>query len=347
MNNVEGTQNICPLCASAAQSLHPAQPGYRRGTTFKIMHCPTCDTSYADPMNIDSLIYDAIYAHPEDIAGYERYARYAKSVLEVADPLSFLANSEDVYWSIRSCVQALKPGARILEIGSGLGYMTYSLLRAGYDVTGMDISKVAVTNANARYGPHFQEADLAEWSVQKAGEFDMVIMAELIEHIPEPLGFLKMAANLLRPGGRLLVTTPNKSYYPKWMLWESDPPPVHLWWFSETSMKVFAKELALGLKFVDFTPRNHEHPSKPTARIIMPNLPTQGAKLDEQNRPLSSEAIHRSTVTLRPSYYILRKFQRSTIRRFQSLWEWISPTLPGRLSETLCAELIKPDLTTN
>ncbi len=343
MTMPEGTPNRCLLCASAARSLHPTQPGYREGTSFEILHCPTCDTSFARPMAVDSAIYDAIYAHPDEISGYDRYANYARAVLEVPDPLAYLADSEDVYWSIRSCVEQLKPGARILEVGSGLGYMTYSLLKAGYDVTGMDISKVAVENANARYGPHYQEADLAVWSVQKAGEFDMVLMAELIEHVPEPLKFLEMAAKLLRPGGRLVVTTPNKSFYPKWMLWESDPPPVHLWWFSESSMRVFAQKLGLGIAFVDFTPFNREHPTKPIARIIMPNLPTQGAKLDAQNRPLSSEAIHRAGLALRPAFYGLRKFQRSTLRRFHSLRSWLSPVRPSRLSGALCAVLIKPE----
>lgn len=343
MTKPEGPHATCLLCASAVQRLHPAQPGYRLGATFEILHCPSCDTSFAQPMAVDSAIYDAIYAHPDDISGYDRYAKYARAVLEVPDPLAYLADAEDVYWSIRACVEQLKPGARILEVGSGLGYMTYSLLKAGYDVTGMDISKVAVENAKARYGPHYQEADLAEWSVQKAGEFDMVLMAELIEHVPEPLKFLTMAAKLLRPGGRLVVTTPNKSYYPKWMLWESDPPPVHLWWFSETSMKHFARELGLGVEFVDFTPFNRAHPTKPIARIIMPNLPTQGAKLDAQNRPLSSEAIHRAGLSLRPRFYGLRKFQRSTLRRFQSLREWLAPARPSRLSGALCPVLIKPE----
>jgi 2-polyprenyl-3-methyl-5-hydroxy-6-metoxy-1,4-benzoquinol methylase len=343
MINPEGSQDICLLCSSAVKSLSLAQPGYRLGSSFEILHCPMCDTSFARPMEVDSAIYDAIYAHPDEIPGYDRYATYARTVLEVPDPIAFLSDSEDVYWSIRCCVKQLKPGARILEIGSGLGYMTYALLKGGYDVVGIDISKTAVENASVRYGPHFQEADLAEWSVQKAGEFDMVIMAELIEHIPEPLMFLRMATKLLRPGGRLVVTTPNKSYYPKWMLWESDTPPVHLWWFSETSMKLFAKELGLTIEFVDFTPFNREHPTKPIARIIMPDLPTQGAKLDEWNRPLSPEAVRRVSYTLRPPFYVLRKLQRSTIRRFQSLKEWIHPTRPGRLSRALCAVLLKQE----
>lgn len=343
MTKPQGTPDHCPLCHSAVQRRHPAQPGYRLGSTFEILHCATCDTSFAHPMGVDSSIYDAIYAHPDEISGYDRYVKYARSVLEVPDPLSLLADAEDVYWSMRSCVKQMKPGAKILEVGSGLGYMTYALLKAGYDATGMDISKVAVENAKALYGPHYQNADLAEWSIQKTGQFDMVLMAELIEHVPDPLSFLRMGAKLLRPGGRLVVTTPNKSYYPKWMLWESDPPPVHLWWFSEGSMDVFAKELALGLEFVDFTPFNRDHPSRPFARIIMPGLPTQGAKLDEENRPLSPKALHQSELKRRPPFYPLRKFQRSTVRRFQSLREWVHPTPPGRLSPALCAVFLKPE----
>jgi 2-polyprenyl-3-methyl-5-hydroxy-6-metoxy-1,4-benzoquinol methylase len=343
MTESQAIPESCLLCASGVKIRHAAQPGYRLGSTFRILHCPTCDTSFAHPMAVDSSIYDAIYANPDQISGYDRYARYAQAVLEVPDPLAYLAESEDVYWAMRSCVEGLKPGARILEVGSGLGYMTYALLKAGHDVTGMDVSKVAVDNATARYGPHYQEADLAVWSVEKAGQFDMVLMAELIEHLPDPLTFMRMAAQLLRPGGRLVVTTPNKSHYPAWMLWESDPPPVHLWWFSETSMRRFAQQLGLGIDFVDFTPFNRDHPVPALPRIIMPDQPTQGAKLDEQNRPLPAEALQRAERSRRPRFYPLRKIQRSALRRVHALRNRFLPPAPGRLSASLCAVLIKPE----
>lgn len=340
MTDDQIAQDPCPLCGGGVRSCHPAQPGYRIGLHFEVLHCADCDTSFVHPMEVDSTVYDAIYAHADEIPGYDRYAQYARTVAEVADPLDFLARTEDVYWAIRACVEQVGPGARILEVGSGLGYMTYALGKSGYDVTGMDISKVAVDSATARYGPHYQEADLADWSIQKAGEFEMVIMAELLEHVPDPIAFLQMAAKLLRPGGRLVITTPNKSCSPPWMLWETEAPPVHLWWFSETSMQLLAEKLGLGIDFVDFTPFNREHTETPT-RIIGPNQPTFGALLDEHNQPLSREALRQAERKRRPSFYRIRKWKRSWASHLRALLKCFRPPTPKHQRGILCAVMTK------
>jgi 2-polyprenyl-3-methyl-5-hydroxy-6-metoxy-1,4-benzoquinol methylase len=341
MTTINKTQKNCPLCGSVVKIRHPAQPGYRIGMTFEILHCEGCDTSYVYPMDVDSTIYDAIYAYSEKITGYDRYTKYSKGVLEVDDPLAYLSETEDVYWSIRSCLERIEPGAKILEIGSGLGYMTYALRKKGYDAFGIDISKVAVDNARIRYGSYFEEADLADWSTRKAGEYDMVLMAELIEHIPNPLEFLKMALNLLKSNGYLIVTTPNKSYFPPSMLWETDPPPVHLWWFSETSLRTLAKQLEFSIEFVDFTEFNQQFSTSHQSWIFLPEQPTQGARLDRQNYPLSREALRASQRNRRPSFYPLRKLKRSMVRGIQSLRNLYCRAKPSRVRGTLCAVMTK------
>ena len=85
---------------------------------------------------------------------------------QVDNPLGYLAESEDVYWSIRESLSGLLPAFKILEIGSGLGYMTFALRKAGFDAIGIDISHVAVENATARFGPFYQQADMKDWSLR-------------------------------------------------------------------------------------------------------------------------------------------------------------------------------------
>jgi len=341
MTSAHETKEPCPLCGAMVWSRHPAQPGYRLGLSFEVLHCTGCNTSFAHPLVVDTAIYDAIYSHPEQIPGYDRYAVYARRVSEVDDPMGFLARSEDVYWSISSCVKKMGPGARILDIGSGMGYLTCALRKSGYEATGLDVSRVAVAKAIERYGPYYQEADLAEWSVSHAGVFDMVIMAELIEHVPDPAAFLGMAAKLLRPGGRLVITTPNKSYFPPWVLWETDVPPVHLWWFSENSMRLFARKSGMGITFVDFTAFNRDHPAT-RIPVIAAGQPSCGARLDEQNRPLSREAQNREAQSRRPWNYRLLKFKRAVARRLRGLGEGLGLASPRCQRGTLCAVLADP-----
>ena len=322
-------------------SRHPAQPGYRLGLSFEVLHCTECNTSFVSPMTVDASIYDVIYCHPDQIPGYDRYANYARMVSESDNPLDYLAQSEDVYWSILSCVKQVGPGARILDVGSGMGYLTYALNKGGYQATGMDVSKVAVDSATERYGPHYQEADLAEWSVSHAGAFDLVLMAEIIEHVPDPVAFLGMAAKLLRPGGRLVITTPNKSYFPPTVLWETEAPPIHLWWFSETSMSLLAGKLGMSIEFVDFTAFNRKHPAT-KIQVIGPGQPSHGAHLDEQNRPLSREANKREERSRRPGNYHILKLKRYITHRLHALSEGLGLIPPRRQRGTLCAIMTAP-----
>ena len=59
---------------------------------------------------------------------------------------------------------------------------------------------------------------------------------------------------LLTPGGSLILTTPARELYPLDRAWHTDPPPVHLWWFSRTSLRHLAWRVGAHAKFIDSTP---------------------------------------------------------------------------------------------
>ena len=51
----------------------------------------------------------------------------------------------------------------------------------------------------------------------------------------------------------MLLTTPNKTNDPPGTIWNTENPPVHLWWFSETSLRFIAYRLAANIEFYDFS----------------------------------------------------------------------------------------------
>lgn len=343
MTDIEKSLPLCTLCGAQVTCLHSAQPGYREGTFFAILHCSGCNTSCANPLTIDPLLYDAIYSHIASIPGYNRYARYAQQVTQVDNPLGYLAESEDVYWSIRESLSGLLPAFKILEIGSGLGYMTFALRKAGFDAIGIDISHVAVENATARFGPFYQQADMKDWSLQYAQTYDIVLMAELIEHVTEPACLIQIAAKLLKPGGKLVITTPNKSNFPDWVLWETEAPPIHLWWFSESSMTLLANSAGLAVHFVDFSAFNRQHPESPL-RVMDPYQPTFGALLDASNLPLSKKARRRAEHQRRKNFHFIRKMKRLVLWRLQIFRELIEASSPQPRRGILCAVMTKPQI---
>lgn len=208
-------------------------------------------------------IYNTIYHNIENIRGYNRYFHYSNQVLKEKDPLEYLANSEDIYWSIKKFLESKNDkNLKILEVGCGFGYLTYAISKKGYNIKGMDISQVAIEEATKRYGDLFFCADLIEYAKEADPSYDVIIFTELIEHIQDIKSFLKAASNLLKPGGCLVMTTPNKTPYPNDVLWETEPPPIHLWWFSEDSIKLMGKMFNYRVSFIDFTAYNRQELKK-------------------------------------------------------------------------------------
>ena len=283
----------CLLCRSRARVVLAAQPGYRAPNTYEICHCGTCDTSFSVPHRVDTEVYELIYARPEALPGYGRYARFAEIVRRSPQPLAALAGMEDTYWAVADRLvhrrRVQREPVRVLEVGSGLGYLTYALAKEGCEATGIDVSSAAVGAARRTFGDLYECATPATLARDASARYDLVVATELIEHLPDPVAEMRGLLSLLAPGGELIVTTPNKSFFPSSVAWHTEPPPVHLWWFSERSLAFIADLLGCGLTLVDYAPfyrnRYHAYPTR-----FPDSIPTEGHRLAEDGTPIAPVA---------------------------------------------------------
>lgn len=246
----------CLLCRSDATLVDDKRPGYQEPAIFKIYFCPSCNTSFSLPRVETKKLYESIYQNGSAVTGYGRYWEYMKAVKKSTAPLEYLAKAEDIYWSVQQALSTLvkeKKQTNILEVGSGLGYLTYSLNMAGYQATGLDISETAVSQATKTFGNFYLTADLFEYTKHHEASYDIVIFTEVIEHVEDPLAFTACIMKLLKPGGHAIITTPNKSLFPPEIIWRTENPPVHLWWLSEESMKYIAARNVAAIQFIDFS----------------------------------------------------------------------------------------------
>jgi SAM-dependent methyltransferase len=243
----------CPLCKANVSVIADGFPGYQEGRRFKILECEYCDVQFAAPKIIPSGLYDSIYDNADKLPGYDRYCHYLKLVQSSVKPLDELAAHEAAYWFIRFELSKLSPSLRILEIGSGLGYLTYAIHAAGYNITAIDISKDAISKARATFGDLYLHKDLTVLAEEQPCSFDVVIMTEVLEHVADPQGFLDAAASMLKKNGQIMLTTPNKSDFPLGTCWDTENPPVHLWWFSETAIRRLAQTGNLSVRIADFS----------------------------------------------------------------------------------------------
>lgn len=113
----------------------------------------------------------------------------------------------------------------VLDVGCGTGIMiTLPLASLGYRITGIDIDRASIETAcgvNPYPNATFRHADTA--ALLAAGErYDVVIASEVLEHLEDPLPFLRSLLALMDPGGILILTTPNGYGWFEWekYLWE-------------------------------------------------------------------------------------------------------------------------------
>lgn len=246
---------ICPICSTDNAQQRKTIEGYRKKTFYQIFACRNCLVSFASPTKSDQKIYEAIYQNVENVPGYDRYEKLANTVKNSNNPLQTLSNSEENYHGvIKFLLEDIKDigQAHIVEIGSGLGYLTYALAKYGFKVSGIDISSEAVQKATSRFGEHYYCGSLSDYIEEKKVNPTHIICTELFEHLEDPIQFTNEMLGSMGKNGQLIFTTPHKRTHSK-SIWPTDLPPVHLWWFSKKSIEAIAQRLKCSLNFVDLT----------------------------------------------------------------------------------------------
>jgi SAM-dependent methyltransferase len=285
---------ICPICKSSAILMSPSYAGYKEPQAFQIFNCPECKASFSFPMVDASSVYNNIYRLGRSVPEYNRYWVYMDEIKACKDPLAYLEKAEETYWGVIEAFRNLgvnKESAKGIEIGSGLGYLTYALKTDGYDIIGLDISTEAVKNAKENFGDHYVQGNIFEYAEVNKCRFDFAVLTEVIEHVENPLFFLEAIIKILKPKGKIILTTPNKSFFPKDAIWASTPPPVHRFWMGEESITWMANRLKTAVTFVDFS-RLYVIERKIDVSSIL-NYATIGPILNENGELIPESQDHR------------------------------------------------------
>lgn len=104
-------------------------------------------------------------------------------------------------------------GKRVLEAGCGEGYGAALMARHAAHVVGVDYNAPALELARQRHQAanlEYRAVNLLDLARQQPGEFDVVTNFQVLEHLEDPAPFLTAAAACVKPGGMLILTTPNR-----------------------------------------------------------------------------------------------------------------------------------------
>lgn len=225
----------CPSCACV--TVH--QKLYSKNSC-DILQCAECGLGRAESGTFDARTY-----YTEDyFSGARRdgYADYRGS-----EPVLRREFAHTVEY-----IREFRRGGRLLEIGCAYGFFLEEARRF-YDVRGIEIADGAVAFCRARglsvIGGAAEEATLAQF-----GMLDVIVLLDVIEHLPEPHTTLALCKQHLSPGGVILITTGDfSSLYARLAgrNWRLMTPPQHLWFFTPESIRRLSHSLGLELTAFD------------------------------------------------------------------------------------------------
>lgn len=217
---------VCPVC-----DLADAVPVItKRGFTH--LRCQRCRTVYVAPMP-SAEEAAAYYQNPAyfagDESGYRDYAAMHKAL------------APHFRRRLRILAQHLPHRGRLLDVGCADGYFLELARAEGWEVAGVEVSEAMAAEAAARLGiPVGTSLDALP-----PAQFDGVTLWEVVEHFSQPLAELRRIRDRLRPGGLVMLSTPNAGH---WQAvreperWTNYRPPAHLVLFTVESLHLALEE---------------------------------------------------------------------------------------------------------
>ena len=217
----------CPICH--AETVGP----YCRKEQARYFLCRSCDLIFQHPLPTSAAMRE--WADAEYTAGaYHDYV--AARPMKIRHFEERLADVGD----------RLKPG-RLLDIGCSCGYFLEVAASRGFDVQGVEFSRSAIAAASPAVRDRIFEGTLDSLPVD--GLFDVASAFDLIEHVPDPNGFLRRCATLLKPGGTILISTPDTRHFLRFLMgsrWPMLQPMQHLSLFSGRSLERALRDAGFG-----------------------------------------------------------------------------------------------------
>jgi len=190
----------CPLCKADKSGFLFIKH------TYRYVRCRRCGLVFVNPMPSAEEIA-TIYDDPLYFANRNEWAYGYNDYFAERDYYTALFERR-----VRQCEQALGVtngrGRRLLDVGCAAGFLLDVAAARGWEIAGVEVSPHAVKFAQERLGEAVRMGTL-EQAQFDSDSFDAVVMLDVVEHVRDPVGLLREAARVLKPGGVLLLSAPN------------------------------------------------------------------------------------------------------------------------------------------
>lgn len=265
----------CPACDAAPR------PGLRLRGGQELLQCPACRLAWWAWEAFDpAAFYDRDYFQSAASSkGYSDYAALEPGVRRTARA------------RLRRISRLLghRPVRALLDLGCGTGVFLDEARRAGFEVSGVEVSPYGAAVAAER-GLSVRRAALNDVELEPSS-CDAVTLWDVIEHVPDPAETIARAAGALRPGGVLALSTGDVTSLCARLSgrrWHLFTLPEHLYFFSPASLCMLLQRAGLRVRRitreVNWAPlgyaverlskslvgRHVRLPMGPLARLVLP-----------------------------------------------------------------------------
>ena len=217
-----------------------------RGRTLpgdvELRRCPQCRLEWWNwPAFDPATLYDHDYFQSADVQkGYNDYAAMEPGVRRTAR--TRLRRIE------RYLAQSIGYTRRLLELGCGTGVFLDEARRCAWSGVGVEVSRYAAGVARQRGLDVIESA--ADEPLALDGQFDCVVLWDVLEHLRDPVGALRLAAQRLRPGGLLALSTGDVASWVARLCgtrWHLYTIPEHLFFYTAQSLRLLVERAGFRL----------------------------------------------------------------------------------------------------
>jgi SAM-dependent methyltransferase len=218
----------CPICYTEVEerNFKEAYVFPYNNQEYKRYECPNCDVHWWEPLKIIPEFYESEV--------FEDYVAFHEGV-----GIRLGENHKAFFKHFPSNVRG-----KLLDVGCGDGRFLRHAKEQGFEVWGIDFDKKSVENVKRNLGIDTVFAmsleEFYEYAKEKNLKFDVITFFEVLEHQDKPREFLEMVKGLLKEGGYIAGSVPNRDRLfveIDWEYFHGDYPPHHFLRFSKSSLE--------------------------------------------------------------------------------------------------------------
>ncbi len=191
----------CPLCGKSDSRAFPIYY-LLKDKRFNGRKCRSCGFIFIDPRPTEGDL-QLMYSDEYFLFDGAEFGAHSSTDYETA-----AIRGSVKFPAILGAIKSFKPTGKFFEIGCGMGYFLNYARENGYETSGIEYAALGTEACRKKFGLDVQQSSFEAWE-GAPDTYDVIFMGDVLEHLVDPLGMLKKAHSMLKPGGVVAAEVPS------------------------------------------------------------------------------------------------------------------------------------------